>query len=124
MLKQKMIFKKGNVKMLELEVRLKAEDKKIDVEIVDFEARVVESWVDGELCEFSFDEVEFPNVTDLELICQLKSDRNLKHPTELKEGEYYKVSLLNLSNQDLAIKVGEETVVELLECVNIFEKLG
>ena len=28
----------------------------------------------------------------LELICQLKSDRDLKFPTELKEGEYYKVS--------------------------------
>lgn len=55
--------------MLELNVRLKAEDKNIDVEIVDFEERVLESWVDGELCEFSFDEVEFPNVADLELIC-------------------------------------------------------
>lgn len=110
--------------MLELEVRLKAEDKTIGVEIVDFEERVIESWVDGELCEFSFDEVEFPNVTDLELICQLKSDRNLKSPTKLKEGEYYKVSLLNLSNQDVAVQIDGETVTELLECVNIFEKLG
>lgn len=110
--------------MLELEVRLKAEGKTIDVEIVDFEERVVESWIDGELCEFSFDEVEFPNVTDLELICQLKSDRNLKFPTNLKEGEYYKVSLLNLSNQDIGVQVDGEMVIELLECVNIFEKLG
>lgn len=110
--------------MLELNVRLKAEGKTVNVENVDFEERVLESWVDGELCEFSFDEVEFPNVTDFELICQLKADRKLKHPTELKEGEYYKVSLLNLSNQDVVIKVGEDTVVELLECVDIFGKLG
>lgn len=110
--------------MLELNVRLKAEGKTINVENVDFEERVLESWVDGELCEFSFDEVEFPNVADLELICQLKPDRKLKHLTELKEGEYYKVSLLNLSNQDVVIKVGEDTVVELLECVDIFGKLG
>lgn len=110
--------------MLELNVRLKAEGKTVNVENVDFEERVLESWVDGELCEFSFDEVEFPNVADLELICQLKPDRKLKHLTELKEGEYYKVSLLNLSNQDVVIKVGEDTVVELLECVNIFGKLG
>ena len=110
--------------MLELEVRLKAEGKTIDVEIVDFEERVVEAWIDGELCEFSFDEVEFPNVTDLELICQLKPDRKLKHPTELKEGKYYKVSLLNLSNQDVGVQVDGEMAIELLECVNIFEKLG
>lgn len=110
--------------MLELNVRLKAEGKTVNVENVDFEERVLESWVDGELCEFSFDEVEFPDVADLELICQLKPDRKLKHLTELKEGEYYKVSLLNLSNQDVVIKVGEDTVVELLECVNIFGKLG
>lgn len=110
--------------MLELNVRLKAEGKTINIEIVDFEERVLESWVDGELCEFSFDEVEFPNVTDFELICQLKADRELKHPTELKEGEYYKVSLLNLSNQDVVVEVGGETVTELVECVNIFEKLG
>lgn len=110
--------------MLELNVRLKAEGKTVNVENVDFEERVLESWVDGELCEFSFDEVEFPNVADLELICQLKPDRKLKHLTELKEGEYYKVSLLNLSNQDVVIKVGEDTVVELLECVDIFGKLG
>lgn len=110
--------------MLELNVHLKAEGKTVNVENVDFEERVLESWVDGELCEFSFDEVEFPNVADLELICQLKPDRKLKHLTELKEGEYYKVSLLNLSNQDVVIKVGEDTVVELLECVDIFGKLG
>jgi hypothetical protein len=68
--------------------------------------------------------VEFPNVADFELICQLKPDRKLKYPTELKEGEYYKISLLNLSNQDVVIKIGEDTVVELLECVDIFGKLG
>lgn len=110
--------------MLELNVRLKTEGKDIAVELIDLEERVIESWVDGELCEFSFDEVEFPNVTDLELICQLNPDRKLKHPTELKEGEYYKVSLLNLSNQDVVIKIGGETVTELVECVNIFERLG
>ena len=32
--------------MLELEVRLKAEGKTIGVEIVDFEERVVESWIE------------------------------------------------------------------------------
>lgn len=110
--------------MLELNVRLKAEGKTVNVENVDFEERVLESWVDGELCEFSFDEVEFPNVADLELICQLKPDRKLKHLTELKEGEYYKISLLNLSNQDVVVKIGGEAVTELAECVDIFEKMG
>ena len=110
--------------MLELNVRLKEGDKNIVVELIDFEERVIESWVDGELCEFSFDEVEFPNVTDFELICQLKPDRKLEHPTELKEGEYYKVSLLNLSNQDVVLEVDGETVTELLECVNIFGRMG
>ena len=110
--------------MLELNVRLKEGNKDIAVELIDLEERVIESWVDGELCEFSFNEVELPNVTDFELICQLKADRKSKHPTELKEGEYYKVSLLDLSNQDVVIKVGGETVTELVECVNIFEKLG
>lgn len=110
--------------MLELEVRLKAEEKNISVEIINLDERWLEAWIDGELCEFSFDEVEFPNVTDLELICQLKSDGSLKSPTNLKEGEYYKVSLLNLSNQDIGVQVDGEMVIELLECVNIFEKLG
>jgi hypothetical protein len=36
--------------MLELNVGLKAESKTIGVEIVDFEERVLESWIDGELC--------------------------------------------------------------------------
>ena len=47
----------------------KTDGKEIDVVLVDIKEQFLETWEEGELCEYSLDEVDFPDYMELNFVC-------------------------------------------------------
>lgn len=63
----------------------KKDGKEIDVVLVDIEEQFLETWEEGELCEYSLDEVVFPDYKGLNFVCRLKQQMKKFVDTKLEE---------------------------------------
>ena len=100
----------------------KMTQKEIDVVLVGIEEQFLETWEEGELSEYSLDEVDFPDYKELNFVCRLKQHMKKLIDTKLEEGMYYRVSLLNVYNDEVSIEIkgeSENIPMEYIELYNL-----
>lgn len=98
----------------------KKDGKEIDVVLVDIEEQFLETWEEGELCEYSLDDVDFPDYKELSFICQLKQQMKKLIDTKLEEGMYYRVSFLNVYNDEVGVEIKGERENMPIEFVELY----
>ena len=100
----------------------KKDGKEIDVVLVGIEEQFLETCEEGELSEYSLDEVDFPDYKELNFVCRLKQHMKKLIDTKLEEGMYYRVSLLNVYNDEVSIEIkgeSENIPMEYIELYNL-----
>lgn len=98
----------------------KKDGKEIDVVLVDIEEQFLETWEEGELCEYSLDEVAFPDYRELSFVCQLKQQMKKLVDTKLEEGMYYRVSFLNVYNDEVGVEIKGERENMPIEFIELY----
>ena len=107
---------------MKLRAVCKKDGKEIDVVLVDIEEQFLETWEEGELCEYSLDEVVFPDYKELNFVCRLKQQMKKIVDTKLEEGMYYRVSFLNVYNDEVSVDIKgerENIPMEYIELYNL-----
>ena len=98
----------------------KTDGKEIDVVLVDIKEQFLETWEEGELCEYSLGEVDFPDYMELNFVCRLKQHMKKVIDTKLEEGMYYKVSLMNVYNDEVSVEVKGESENMPIEYIELY----